>query len=409
MPDGMTTAERARLERRSSLEETAPPRPTAREEQRAERPTAREERQPDQRTTTEAPREDKSPPASPRSKPRKLLRWVLIAGAAVVLIVGGGWYWLSGGRYVSTDDAYVQANVLNVATDVSGIVTDIPVQDGEHVAAGQVLFRLDPLKFQLAVDQAQANLQQAGLNLRSLQADYTRAQRVRAAQEAMVQNDQATVDRYAVLVKQHAVPAQQYDDARYKLQADQAQLGSSQAQVTSALARLGGKADIPVTEMPAYKEAEAQLGEAQREMRHSVMRAPYDGTVTQVTKLQLGQFLPAGTAAFGLVGTNDFWVAAEPKETGLTWARPGQSATVTVDAYPGHKWTGVVQSIASATDQEFSLLPAENSSGNWVKVVQRVPIRIVLKPMKDAPPLSAGMSVAVSVDTHHQRHLSDLF
>jgi membrane fusion protein (multidrug efflux system) len=396
MPDGMTTTQRARLDRRAFPDEIAPPLPASRENA---------DRTPPEIDDGGRGREEQRRP----SRRRRLLRWGLILGGAVVLIIGGGYYWLSGGRYVSTTDAYVQANVLNVATDVSGVVDQIPVHDGEMVKAGQVLFRLDPLKFQLAVDQAKANLQQAKLNLESLKADYARAERVRLAQVAVVKNDQATLDRYAALVKEHAVPQQQYDDARYKLQADQAQLGSSEAQVKAALARLGGDAETDITDMPAYKQAQAQLGEAERELRHSIVRAPYDGMVTQVTKLQIGQYLPAGTAAFGLVGTNDFWVAAEPKETALTYARVGDTATVHVDTYPGHVWHGVVQSVAPATDQEFSLLPAQNSSGNWVKVVQRVPVRVVLKPTKDAPPLSAGMSAEVSIDTHHQRTLGDLF
>ena len=400
MPDGMTAAQRARLDRRAMPDEIAPPLPASREDDRAPGrpgPSSQDDQSHDH------------PRGRQPARRRRLLRWGLILGGAAVLIIGGGYYWLTGGRYVDTTDAYVQANVLNVATDVSGIVDKIPVHDGEVVKAGQVLFQLDPLKFQLAVDEAKANLQQAKLNLESLKADYARAERMRLAQVAIVENDQATLDRYAALVKERAVPQQEYDDARYKLAADQAQLGSSQAQVKAALARLGGNAQMAITDMPAYKQAQAQLGEAERELRHSVVRAPYDGMVTQVTKLQIGQFLPAGTAAFGLVGINDFWIAAEPKETGLTWARVGDPVTVHVDAYPGYTWHGRVQSIAPATDQEFSLLPAQNSSGNWVKVVQRVPLRVVLTPIKNGPELSAGMSAEVSIDTHHKRSLGDLF
>ena len=352
---------------------------------------------------------EKPAEAAPCRRSRRRLRYALFALGAVVLIVGGVYHWLSGGRYVETDDAYVQANLLTVSTDVSGIVDQIPVQEGEHVKKGQVLFRLDPLKFQIALDNARANLAQAVLNLNSLKADYVHAQRQVAAQQAMVDADQATYDRYAELVKERAVTEQQYDDAKYKLASDQAALGANNAQEKAALARLGGKADIPVTNMPAYKQAQAQLAEGEREFRHATVRAPFNGIVTEVSKLQPGQFLPAGTAAFGLVETDDMWMAAEPKETNLTYARQGQSATVTVDAYPGHVWHGTVQSIAPATDQEFSVLPAENSSGNWVKVVQRVPVRVDINQGPNDPPLSAGMSAEVSIDTHHQRKLSDLF
>lgn len=344
-----------------------------------------------------------------RRRVRKLLRFTLFALGAVVLIVGGLWYYLTGGRYVSTDDAYVQANVLAISTDVSGIVAQIPVYEGQHVSKGQVLFRLDPDKFQIALDNASANLAQTELTLRSLRADYLRAQREVAAQAALVRSDQSTYDRYATLVKQRGVTQQQFDDAKYKLQSDQATLGAAEAQRIAALARLGGKADTPITQMPAYLQAAAQRAEAQREYDHSIVRAPFDGVVTEVNKLQLGQFLPAGTAAFGLTATNDMWIAAEPKETELTYVRPGQIVRVTIDAYPGHVWQGSVQSVASATDQEFSVLPAQNSSGNWVKVVQRVPVRIDIKQGPNDPPLSAGMSVEVSIDTHHRRTLAELF
>ncbi len=344
-----------------------------------------------------------------RRRALNLLRYALFALGAAVLILGALWYYLVGGRFVSTDDAYVQANVLTVSTDVSGIVDQIPVHEGAPVSKGQVLFRLDPDKFQIALDNARANLAQTEQTLRSLQADYLRAKRQVAAQAAQVQADRANLDRYATLVQQRGVTQQQFDDAKYKLAADEATVGAGEAQVAAALARLGGKADTPIAEMPAYRQAAAQLAEAQREFDHSIVRAAFDGVVTQVNKLQPGQFLAAGTAAFGLTATEGMWIAAEPKETALTYVRPGQSASVTIDAYPGHVWHGTVQSMARATDQEFSVLPAENSSGNWVKVVQRVPVRIDIRQGPDDPPLSAGMSAEVSIDTHHHRSLAELF
>ena len=349
------------------------------------------------------------PPIPGGRRPRRVLRYSLFALGTAVLVIGGLWYYLTGGRYVTTDDAYVQSNVLTVSTDVSGIVNQIPVFEGEHVAKGQVLFRLDPEKFQIALDNARANLNQTVLTLQSLKADYLRAERQVAAQQAIVQNDQDNYNRYANLVKHGAVTQQEFDNARSKLLADQATLGGNQANVKSVLARLGGAVAMPVEQMPAYKQAQAQLDEAEREYRHSIVHAPFAGVVMQVNKLQPGQYLPAGTAAFGLVQTSDMWVAAEPKETALTYARQGQPATVTVDTYPGMVWHGVVESISRATDQEFSVLPAQNSSGNWVKVVQRVPVRVDIKPDPHQPPLSAGMSAEISIDTHHHRRLGNLF
>jgi membrane fusion protein, multidrug efflux system len=349
------------------------------------------------------------PPVPTRRRPRRLLRYSLFAVGAAILIIGGLSYYLSGGHYVTTTDAYVQSNVLTVSTDVSGIVDRIDVAEGQHVNKGQILFRLDPDKFVIALDNARANLAQTALTLQSLRAEYERAQRQVFAQLARVQDDQDTYNRYAALVQHHAITEQQFDDAKYKLAADQAVLGGNQANVRSVLARLGGNADAPIEQMPSYRQAQSQLSETQREYDHSIVRAPFAGVVTQVNKLQPGQFLGAGTAAFGLVQTPDMWVAAEPKETSLTYVRPGQAATVTVDAYPGKTWHGTVQSVAVATDQEFSVLPAQNSSGNWVKVVQRVPVRVDIEPDPNQPPLSAGMSAEVAIDTHHGRTLGDLF
>jgi membrane fusion protein, multidrug efflux system len=345
-----------------------------------------------------------------RSRQRiRLLRWLLMGGGVLVVLVGAVLYWLNGGRYASTDDAYLQADDLTLSTDVSGIVTDIPVHEGEAIKQGQVLFRLDPLKFQIALDNAEANLAQTRLSLEAMQADYQAALRDTAAKQAQVSADQDNYDRFAALVKQHAVSQQEVDDARYKLAADQQAAGASTMQAHGQLARLAGRPDLPIEQLPAYREAQAQVAEAQRELAHATVRAPYDGIATQVNKLQLGMFLPAGTAAFGFVSTRHVWVEAEPKETQLTWTRQGDHATVTIDAYPGRTWSGVVQSVAPATDQQFSLLPAENSSGNWVKVVQRLPVRVRIERRPGDPPLSAGMSVTVDIDTGHTRTLADLF
>lgn len=369
------------------------------------RPAPADTRRPD--TARREPEAHVPPPI--RRRHRRVLRYSLFALGAAVLIIGGLWYYLSGGRYVSTTDAYVQGNVLTISTDVSGIVDRIDVSEGQQVTKGQILFQLDPDKFRIALDNARATLAQTVLTVQSLKADYQHARLQAAAQQAQVQSDQGTYDRYAVLVRDNAITQQQFDDAKFKLAADQATLGGDQAAVSSALARLGGKIDMPVDQVPSYQQAQSQLAEAQREYDHSIVRAPFTGVVTQVNKLQPGQFLAAGTAAFGMVQSGGMWVAAEPKETALTFVHPGQAATVTVDAYPGDIWHGTVQSIAVATDQEFSVLPAQNSSGNWVKVVQRVPVRVDIRPDPNQPPLSAGMSADVSIDTHHKRTLGDLF
>jgi membrane fusion protein, multidrug efflux system len=331
-----------------------------------------------------------------------------MAGGMLAVVVGGGFYWLSGGRWIDTDDAYVQADSMTVSTDVSGIVASIPVHEGEAVTKGQILFVLDPQKFQIALDNARANLAQVRLNIEAAKADYQAALRDTGAKQQQVNADQATYDRYAALVKQGAVTQQENDDARYKLAADQQAMRASQSQARALLAKLDGNPDIAVEDMPSFKQAQAKLAEAEREMDHSIVRAPYDGIVTQVNKLQPGMYLGASTAAFGLVSTDHVWVEAEPKETQLTYAKKGDPVDVSFDIYPGRSWKGTVQSVAPATDQNFSLLPAENSSGNWVKVVQRIPVRVRIDIKPGDPPLRAGMSADIAIDTGHTRSLSDL-
>ncbi len=359
---------------------------------------------------TAAFREDVAGRPALKSQSRvKLLRWGLMAGGVLAVVVGGGFYWLSGGRWVDTDDAYVQADSMTLSTDVSGIVASIPVHEGQAVTKGEVLFTLDPQKFQIALDNARANLAQAQLNIESAKADYQAALRDTAAKQQQVNSDQSTYDRYAALVKQHAVTEQETDDARYKLAADQQAVRASESQARALLAKLDGNPDVAVEDMPSFKQAQAQVAEAEREMNHSVVRAPYNGIVTQVNKLQIGMYLGASTAAFGLVSTDHVWVEAQPKETQLTYAKNGDPVDVSFDIYPGRTWSGTVESVAPATDQNFSLLPAENSSGNWVKVVQRIPVRVRVDMKPGDPPLRAGMSADIDIDTGHVRRLSDLF
>ena len=344
-----------------------------------------------------------------RRRRRNLLRPILMIGGVLIVVAASAIFWLEGGTYVSSDDSYVEADQLSVSTDVSGIVADVAVREGETVTKGQVLYRLDPRKFEIALAGAKADLAQMALVLRAMQKDYQRMLSDVASAQAQLASDQANLDRYARLVASGGVPRAQYDDARFKVQADEATVDALKGNAAVQLAKLNGMPDAPVASLPQYRAAEAKVAEAQREFDHSVVRAPFDGVVTQVSKLQPGMYLPAGTAAFGLVSDQHFWVTANPKETELTWVRPGNPATVTVDTYPGRVWRGSVESISPAVGSAFSLLPAENSSGNWVKVVQRIPLRVRIDRQPGDPPLRAGMSVEVSIDTGHRRTLADLW
>ena len=198
-------------------------------------------------------------------------------------------------------------------------------------------------------------------------------------------------------------PQASFDDARHNLGGANQKLASVKEQLAGIAANLNGNPDAPVEDHPRYKEMKAARDEAARQLDHTTVRAPISGIVTKVPSLQPGQYLAAATSAFSIVDTDHVWVQANPKETELTYVRPGQHATITVDAYPGMEWTGAVDSISPASASSFSLLPAENSSGNWVKVVQRIPLRARIDNAPDKPQLRAGMSVDLSIDTGHPR------
>ena len=230
-----------------------------------------------------------------------------------------------------------------------------------------------------------------------------------AVKEAMVQSDQANFERYSNLVKSGGVTRADYDNAKFQLVSDQSAVAALKERAEVQLAILGGNPDVDVHTMSAYHELKAKVDEAQRELDHTVIYAPFDGIVTQVDTVQPGMYLAASTAAFGIVSTQDVWVEANPKETELTWVKPGDSVDVDVDTYPGRTWKGVVESIAPNSGSEFSVLPAQNTSGNWVKVVQRIPVRIRVERQPGDPELRAGMSVEAEIDTGHSRTLADLF
>jgi membrane fusion protein, multidrug efflux system len=345
-----------------------------------------------------------APEEPPRPSRRRWLRRTLFLLLPIVLIVGA-YFYFEGGAYMSTDDAYIEADKVGLSTDVSDMVEAIEVRDNQHVTAGQVLFRLDPLPFQLKLDQAQAQLGVVRDNLNALKANYQNAQAQIKQAEDQIAFNQLQEQRQEILARQQFTPQTALDQARLNLQTSQQTLTSDKAQLASIVANLDGNPDIPTAQHPQYRQALAQRDEAARELRDTVVRAPYDGTVTNVPSLELGMYLQASTTGFYLVADHP-WVEAQPKETELTDVRPGEPATITVDTYPGRVWHGTVASLAPAAQSEFSLLPAQNTSGNWVKVVQRIPLRVEIDTTdKSLPPLHAGMSVEVSVYTGHKRGL----
>jgi membrane fusion protein (multidrug efflux system) len=362
-------------------------------------------------TARELPQENE-PPASDtqRDAPRESIRrsWVrrmLFLLLPLALIAGSAWY-VVGGRVMYTEDAYVNADKVGISTDVAGTVAEVEVHDNQQVAAGQVLYRLDAWQFVIALANAKANRAQVALNLESMKRDYRRMVTDAAAEQSQVALDRTRYERATRLLTSGVESRAGYDQAQYTLRTDQSKLEALREDARVQLARLGDNPDIPATQLPQYQQANAQVAEAERELLHTVVTAPFAGIVTNVPAIAPGKFLPASTTAFYLVDTHHVWIDATPKETQLTYVRPGQLASVSVDTYPGVRWYGTVDSLSPAAAQEFALLPAQNTSGNWVKVVQRVQMRIRVD-TGDAqlPPLRAGMSTEVYVDTGHPRGL----
>jgi len=342
---------------------------------------------------------------TPRSHRRRRLRLGLFLLLPLALIAGGYWY-VTGGSVMGTDDAYVEADKVGISTDVSGIVKQIDVRDHQRVAEGQVLYRLDDLPFRLSLDRATAQVGVVRNDLNALKANYRDMQ----AQIKQAQDDIGYYDRefrrQQFLATQHVTSEANLDTARRNLQNAQQKLASLNQQLAAIAANLNGDPNIPIEQHPRYLDSVAQRDEAARQLDHTVVKAPFAGIVTNVPSIAPGKYLQASMTAFYLVAVDHVWVDANPKETELTHVRPGQAVAVTVDTYPDLAWHGNVESISPAAAQEFSLLPAQNTSGNWVKVVQRIPMRVRVDTSdRSLPPLRAGMSVEVDVDTGHARGL----
>ena len=329
-------------------------------------------------------------------------RPVLFALLPVALVIGA-YVYVTGGATLTTDNAYVQADMVGVANDVAGIVSTIAVKENQKVAVGDVLFTLDAKPFQLALDRANAQLGSIRNDLLASQANYRNMQAQMEQAQADIDYYDLTFKRQQQLARNNFTPQSTFDNARRDLQVSQQKLSSLNQQLSGIAASLNGAPNAAVEDYPKYKEMLAARDEAARQLDHATVRAPIAGIATKVPSLQRGHYLAATTSAIAIVATERLWVQASPKETELTYVKPGQKAFVEVDGYPGIQWTGTVESVSPASASSFSLLPAENSSGNWVKVVQRIPMRVRLDDAPDKPQLRMGMSVALSVETGHSR------
>jgi membrane fusion protein, multidrug efflux system len=328
-------------------------------------------------------------------------RLLLIGGPVVVAVVAIVFYLMTG-RYVSTDDAYIQAARSDISTEVAGRVSEIDVRDNQYVHKGDVLFQLDPRNFNIAVADARAQLAAALLKVPSLQAAYRQHMADESGARSTLEYDRGELARQTKLAEQGISSRAQLDQAKNNFQSAEQQLAAAQQQTASALAELAGDANADPASLPLVREAQAALDRALLQLSYTVIHAPMDGIVTKVDQIQVGDHVNAATPLFALMSKTDMWVEANFKETDLTYMRPGQRATFSVDAYSGRTFTGHVLSTSPGTGSSFSLLPPENASGNWVKVVQRLPVRLSID-NDGSLPLAAGMSVEVTVDTEHRR------
>lgn len=343
------------------------------------------------------------PPSRPGAR-----RLGLLLGGPVLLVAAGLYLYLHGGRIEASDNAYVHANKLTITSEVPGSVVEVAVRDNEPVAAGRLLFRLDDSLYRIRVDEARARLTSGRTELATLRAAYR--QKLALTEEAKEQIAFATreLQRQETLASGQVATEADLDKAQHAVEFARKHAEVLQQDALTVLASLSGDPDLPDDKSARIAAAQAELAAAERDLAKTAVRAPAAGIVTNVSNLPVGKYLAANQPAFSLIATDDPWIEANLKETDLTYVKTGDPVEIEIDTYPQHKLQGRVMAVGPATGAEFALIPAQNASGNWVKVVQRIPVRISVDTHDAARPLRAGMSAEVRIDTGHIRVLGDL-
>ncbi len=336
---------------------------------------------------------------APAPKKKRGGRVALMLALPVLLALGGGYVWLTGGRYETTENANLEQARVSISAGVSGRVTGVMVHDDSVVKAGDPLFQVDPEPYRIALEQADAALAAARLSVQQMRAAYAQA----LAQADVVRGDvdyyQTEYNRQKALSAKGVVTASGLDVAARDLSKAQENKVAADQAVLSALAALGGKPDTDVDKHPAVMAALAARDQTAYDLERTLVTAPADGIVAQAASFRLGQYVTPGSPLFALVETGETWIDANFKETQLGKMQVGQTSTVEFDTYPGREFPAHVSAIGAATGAEFSLIPAQNATGNWVKVTQRIPVRLKLDAGEALPMLRTGMSASVSVDT----------
>ncbi|MDP1752885.1 MAG: HlyD family secretion protein [Reyranella sp.] len=328
--------------------------------------------------------------------------WLLPALALVVTLFA----WLAAGRYVSTDNAYVKGDRALITTELSGIIVEVPVKENQAVSRGQLLFKLDDQAYRLALARIEAELETTRSEIRGLRAQWrTKREEIKAAlsQEVYAQTD---FDRQSGLAERKFASTQKLEEARLALDVARQRISAAQEDLQRIEAALAGDPKIRVDDHPKVKQMIAAREEALLRLRRTTIEAPLDGIVAK--RPVPGSYATAGTPVMVVVADTDLWIEANFKETELTLVRPGQKAIIHVDTYPDAECSGSVASISQATGAEFAVLPPQNASGNWVKVVQRIPVRVAVQCRDGDPPLRVGMSTTVEIDTGHSRSMGSL-
>ncbi|TWG91372.1 membrane fusion protein (multidrug efflux system) [Mesorhizobium sp. J18] len=344
----------------------------------------------------------------PRGR-RKGLRLFLMVLVPTALVIAGGYYWIMGGRFQETENAYLHQPKVSIASQAAGRIVEVNIQDNAKVSAGDILFVVDQEPYRIALEQAEAALAAARLNVEQLRAAYSQAVAQERVAASEVEYLEAELKRQQELSGKGISSRSSLDTAMRDVAKARESHAAAQQAVAGALAALGGSADLETDKHPSVLQALAARDKAAYELSQTTVRAPADGIVSQASSFKVGQFVGVGTPLFSLVETGQSWVEANFKETQLTHMRAGQKAEVIFDTYPDHPVEATVQSIGAGTGAEFSLLPAQNATGNWVKVTQRIPVRLTLEDENAKDLLRTGMSATVTVDTEASRGLGAIF
>jgi membrane fusion protein (multidrug efflux system) len=327
--------------------------------------------------------------AGPRV-PKRMLRLALMLIVPLLLVIGGGYYWLARGVSVSTDDAAIKQDIVSVSAQVNGPIVQVAVRNGQRVRQGDLLFRIDPAPYRVALEQAQAQLAAAQLQNRELRTQAAGTGGDIIGSQADLDIKRRALARQAALLKQGFTTRSDYDDAVSEVRKAETDLANARARAANA------RAAIAPGEQPNVAAARAALDKARLDLSRTEVRAPMDGIVENADRLQVGQAVVIGIGMLSLVHSQDAWVEANFKEKDVGRMLPGQKAKIEVDAYPGKDFKAHIQSVGAGTGSEFALLPAQNANGNWVKVTQRVPVRIAFDG-DPGKPMIAGLSVTATV------------